>query len=122
VVPDLCTFVIDIRTNDCYTHAQVFDILKELCRAELTARSFRLKSSGIPLSHPLVVSGLKLNLHAYGSPTLSDQALMPFPSLKLGVGDSARSHTANEYIHIKELEEGLRIYQDILTHIHIPKK
>jgi acetylornithine deacetylase len=121
VVPDLCSFVIDIRTNELYANEEVFEILQQHIGAELVARSFRLKSSRISLNHPLVLSGLKMNLTAFGSPTLSDQALMPFPSLKMGVGDSARSHTADEFIYIKELEEGLNLYKAIITGIHIPK-
>lgn len=121
VVPDQCSFVIDIRTNELYTNEEVFDILKQQVKADVKALSFRLKSSGISLDHPLVLAGLNLNLIPFGSPTLSDQALMPFPSLKLGVGDSARSHTADEFINIKEIENGLSLYHAIITGIHIPK-
>lgn len=121
VVPDQCSFVIDIRTNELYTNEEVFETLKQLVKADVKARSFRLKSSGISLDHPLVLAGLHLNLIPFGSPTLSDQALMPFPSLKLGVGDSARSHTADEFIKIKEIEIGLSLYHAIVTGIHIPK-
>jgi acetylornithine deacetylase len=121
VVPDQCSFVIDVRTNELYTNEQVFEILKQQVKADLKVRSFRLKSSGISLHHPLVLSGLHLKLTPFGSPTLSDQALMPFPSLKLGVGDSARSHTADEFIKIKEIEDGLYLYHALITGIHIPK-
>lgn len=121
VVPDQCSFVIDVRTNELYTNEQVFEILKQQVKADLKVRSFRLKSSGISLHHPLVLSGLHLKLTPFGSPTLSDQALMPFPSLKLGVGDSARSHTADEFIKIKEIEDGLSLYHALITGIHIPK-
>jgi acetylornithine deacetylase len=121
VVPDHCTFVIDIRTNELYSNEEVFEILRQTVKADLKARSFRLRSSGIPLSHPLVLSGLKLNLTPFGSPTLSDQALMPFPSLKLGVGDSARSHTADEFIKMQEIENGLSLYYAMITGIQLSK-
>lgn len=121
VIPDQCSFVIDVRTNELYTNEEIFEILKQQVKADLKARSFRLKSSGISLHHPLVLSGLHLKLTPFGSPTLSDQALMPFPSLKLGVGYSARSHTADEFIKIKEIEDGLSIYHALITGIHIPK-
>jgi len=110
VVPDSCRFVIDVRTNECYRNEEVYEILQAQVQAELKPRSFRLNSSGIPLEHPLVQSGLNLGLPYFGSPTLSDQALMPFPSLKIGPGDSARSHTADEYIRLSEIREGIDIY------------
>lgn len=114
VVPDTCRYVIDIRTNECYTNAEVFALLRQELEAELTARSFRLNSSRIALEHPLVRAGLALGLPYYGSPTLSDQALLPIPSLKLGCGDSARSHTADEYLLRSELAAGIATYQQLL--------
>ena len=96
VVPDECRFVIDIRTNECYSNQEVLAIIQKEVESELVPRSFRLNSSKIGLEHPLILRGLELGLTYYGSPTLSDQALMPFPTLKIGVGDSARSHTADE--------------------------
>ncbi|GJM33431.1 MAG: acetylornithine deacetylase [Saprospiraceae bacterium] len=114
VVPDSCRFVLDVRTNECYTNREVFELLQNLTKSKLTARSFRLNSSGIPLDHPIVQSGLKMALNYYGSPTLSDQALMPFPSLKIGPGDSARSHTADEFIVRKEIERGIETYIGLL--------
>ena len=110
VVPDSCRFVIDVRTNECYRNEEVYEILQAQVQAELKPRSFRLNSSGIPLEHPLVQSGLNFGLPYFGSPTLSDQALMPFPSLKIGPGDSARSHTADEYIRLSEIREGIEMY------------
>ncbi|AEE49926.1 M20 family metallo-hydrolase [Haliscomenobacter hydrossis] len=110
VVPDSCRFVIDVRTNECYRNEEVFEILQSQLQSELTPRSFRLNSSGIALEHPLVQSGLNLGLPYFGSPTLSDQALMPFPSLKIGPGDSARSHTADEYIRLSEIRAGIDTY------------
>lgn len=114
VVPDRCRFVIDIRTNECYPNEEVFAILQKNLRSELRARSFRLNSSGIPLDHPLVRRGEALGLRSYGSPTLSDAALIPFPTLKIGPGDSARSHTADEFVYIREIEEGIETYLKLI--------
>ncbi len=114
VVPDSCKFVIDLRSNECYSNEELFDFLQKQTQSELKARSFRLNSSGIAMDHPLVRSGLQLGLKTYGSPTLSDQALMPFPSLKLGPGDSARSHTADEYIKLSEIKSGIETYINLL--------
>ena len=114
VVPDRCRFVLDVRTNERYSNAEVLEILqKELC-SELRPRSLRLNSSSIDLEHPLVVRGRELGLVCFGSPTLSDQALMPFPTLKIGCGDSARSHTADEFIFLDEIEKGIEVYAHFL--------
>jgi len=110
VVPDTCRYVVDVRTQECYTNREVFDILQEHTAAELSARSFRLNPSGIPPDHPLVQAGVALGMKIYGSPTLSDQALCPFPTIKAGPGDSARSHTADEFIRLSEVEEGIKAY------------
>lgn len=120
VVPDTCRFVIDIRTNECYRNEEVFQLLQNAVRSELTARSFRLNSSGIAVDHPLVKSGLAMELSYYGSPTLSDQALMPFPSLKMGCGHSARSHTADEFIYLDEIRNAIPIYIQLLEQLHWP--
>lgn len=114
VVPDTCNFVIDVRTNEAYSNQEVFDILQNHLKSEVKARSFRLNSSKIELTHPLVQSGLALGLNYFGSPTLSDQALLSFPTLKIGCGDSARSHTADEFIYLKEIEEGIDTYIQLL--------
>ena len=114
VVPDECRFVIDIRTNECYTNQEVLGIIQKEVESALVARSFRLNSSKIGLEHPLILRGLELGLTYYGSPTLSDQALMPFPTLKIGVGDSARSHTADEFVYVKEIEQGIDTYIKLL--------
>jgi acetylornithine deacetylase len=119
VVPDTCKFVIDIRSNECYSNAEIFEIIQKEVKSELRPRSFRLNSSRIALSHPLILRGIGLNLPYYGSPTLSDQALMPFETLKIGPGDSARSHTANEYIGVKEIEDGIEIYKKLLEDLQI---
>lgn len=110
VVPDTCRYVVDVRTQECYTNREVFDILQEHTAAELSARSFRLNPSGIPPDHPLVQAGVAVGMKTYGSPTLSDQALCPFPTIKAGPGDSARSHTADEFIRLSEMEEGIKAY------------
>lgn len=114
VVPDQCTFVVDVRTNEHYSNQQAFEIVAGLIESEVRARSFRLNSSGIELAHPIVQRGVDLGLTYYGSPTTSDQAVMPFPSIKIGPGDSARSHTADEYIRPSEIEEGFKIYVALL--------
>ena len=114
VVPDSCKFVIDIRTNEEYGNEQVFDFLQEHTHSNLKARSFRLNSSKIGLNHPIVKKGLALGRPYYGSPTLSDQALLPFTTIKIGCGKSERSHTADEFIYIKEIEEGVGVYLALL--------
>lgn len=119
VVPDLCSFTIDVRTNEFYSNQKVCDIITELVDADVVPRSFRLNSSGIPIAHPIVQRGISLGLNYYGSPTTSDQAVIPFPSVKIGPGDSARSHTADEYILISEMEEGFQIYVDLLTNLQL---
>lgn len=114
VVPDECKIVIDVRTNELYTNEEVFDIISSHCKSECRARSFRLHSSRIDLNHPLVERCVALGLQPFGSPTLSDQALMPFASLKLGPGQSARSHSANEYIKVSEIEHAIGLYLRLL--------
>ncbi|MGB0166795.1 MAG: M20 family metallo-hydrolase [Luteibaculum sp.] len=117
VVPDQCHFVIDVRTNEKYSNQEVFDLLSKHLQSKLIARSFRLNSSGIPEDHILIDVAQKLGIKTYGSPTLSDQALMPFPSVKIGPGESSRSHTADEFITLEELEAGLHCYQQILKNL-----
>ena len=119
VVPDTCTFVVDVRTNEHYSNQQACEIITELIVSDVAPRSFRLNSSGIPIEHPIVQRGINLGLNYYGSPTTSDQAVIPYPSIKIGPGDSARSHTADEYILISEIEEGFRIYVDLLTGLQL---
>lgn len=115
VVPDQCHFVIDVRTTDAYSNEAVFDILQNLTDAQLTARSFRLQASGLSETHPIIQAGKSMGLTYFGSPTLSDQALLPFPTLKIGPGDSARSHTADEYIELSEIEEAISIYTQLIN-------
>lgn len=114
VIPDRCEFVIDVRVNDRYSNHEVFEILQSRVKSTLKARSFRLNSSFLPREHPLFQAVIRLGLDTYGSPTLSDQALMDFPSLKIGPGDSARSHTADEFVYLREIEEGYKIYHNLL--------
>ena len=114
VVPDECKIVVDVRTNEHYTNEEVFDIISSHCKSEWRARSFRLHSSRIDLNHPLVERCVAFGLQPFGSPTLSDQALMPFASLKLGPGQSARSHSADEYISVSEIEHAIGLYLRLL--------
>ena len=114
VVPDECKIVVDVRTNELYTNEEVFDIISSHCKSECRARSFRLHSSRIDLNHPLVERCVALGLQPFGSPTLSDQALMPFASLKLGPGQSARSHSVDEYIKVSEIEHAIGLYLRLL--------
>lgn len=115
VVPDKCRFVVDVRTTDAYSNQETLAIIREHVDCGVEPRSTRLNPSGIGDDHPIVKAGKSLGRNTYGSPTLSDQALMPFPSVKVGPGDSARSHTADEYIFIKEIEEGVAIYIAMLS-------
>ncbi|TDO05302.1 M20 family metallo-hydrolase [Sunxiuqinia elliptica] len=119
VVPDQCSFVVDVRTNEHYSNQKAFEIIDSLIGSEVKARSFRLNSSGIELDHPIVKRGMDLGLTYYGSPTTSDQAVMPFRSIKIGPGDSARSHTADEYILISELKEGFKTYVSLLDGLRL---
>lgn len=119
VVPDSCTFVVDVRTNGMYTNQEVLGIISKSVKCDVKARSTRLNSSSIPLEHPLIQKGIQLGRPYYGSPTMSDQAFMPFPTLKMGPGDSARSHTADEYILLSEIEEGIDIYVRMLEGLEV---
>ena len=114
VVPDRCTFTVDVRSNECYTNIELLDEIRKNIHSEVQARSTRLNSSHIPADHPLVVRCVELGGRPYGSPTLSDQALLSCPSLKLGPGDSARSHTADEYIKTGEIRDGIAFYYQLL--------
>jgi acetylornithine deacetylase len=114
VVPDLCEFVLDVRVTDAYSLEEALEELKASLNAELTPRSLRLQSSHVPEGHLILKVGEELSLKTYGSPTLSDQALIPYPSVKIGPGDSARSHSADEYIYLNEIQEGIEGYIKIL--------
>ena len=115
VVPDKCEFTIDVRTNEYYTNEEVFEFLQQHTKSELKARSFRLHSSSIPEDHPLIARCKSLGMQPFGSPTLSDQALMSFPSFKLGPGESSRSHSADEFVKISEIENAIDTYLQILS-------
>ncbi|CAZ95292.1 M20 family metallo-hydrolase [Zobellia galactanivorans] len=114
VVPAQVDLVIDVRVNDKYTNSEIAEILKKEAPCELKERSLKLNSSAIDINHPLVQSGIALGRKTYGSPTLSDQAALSCQSLKLGPGDSTRSHSADEYIYVHEIEEGIDLYINLL--------
>jgi acetylornithine deacetylase len=117
VVPAVCNFTVDVRVTDAYRNEEVLKIISQNVDCEVNPRSTRLKPSSISLDHPIVKAGIALGRETYGSPTTSDQALLDIPSLKMGPGDSARSHMADEYIYIKEIEEGIDLYIKLLTEI-----
>ena len=117
VLPAQCKFVVDTRINELYSFEEVLEIIKSNVQCEVKPRSTRLRSTSIALNHPLVQAGLDLGRTCYGSPTTSDKALMPFPALKIGPGDSARSHTADEYIYIDEIKNGIELYIKLLERI-----
>ena len=114
VGPDACTFVVDVRTNECYSNVEVLAEIQANLHCKAQARSTRLNSSRIDADHPLIQRCIRMGRVPFGSPTLSDQALMSFPSFKLGPGNSSRSHTADEFICVSELEEALQFYLDLL--------
>lgn len=114
VIPDQCKFTVDIRTNECYSNEEVFHVIQNNVNAEIVVRGFRLNSSHTPLDHPFLSRANLLELKPFGSPTLSDQALMSFPSVKIGPGDSSRSHTADEYILLSEIREAIELYVRLL--------
>ncbi|MCX2741876.1 M20 family metallo-hydrolase [Pontibacter anaerobius] len=117
VVPDTCTFTVDVRLTDAYTMEEVLETIQQHVKAEVKPRSMRLKPSSIPMEHPLVQAGVRMGRTTYGSPTTSDQALLPIPSLKMGPGFSGRSHMADEYIYLHEIEEGIKLYIELLEKV-----
>lgn len=119
VIPDECKFVIDIRTNELYSNEEIVAVLAGLIQSEVKPRSLRLRSSGININHPFVKKAQQLNIECYGSPTMSDQSLMPYLSVKIGPGDSARSHTANEYVYVGEIQAGIEKYIELLTGLEL---
>ena len=119
VVPDKCSFVVDVRSNEMYSNEEILEEIRTYVSCEVQPRSTRLSSTATPLDHPVVMRGEELKLLLFGSPTLSDQALMPFPSLKMGPGYSARSHTADEYILTDEIEDAIEIYIDLLDKLEL---
>ena len=119
VVPDECSIVVDIRSNECYSNEELFSEICSHIHSEAKARSFRLNSSHISPDHPVIRRAVEMGRIPFGSPTLSDQALMSFPSVKIGPGKSSRSHTADEYIRVSEIEEAIRIYIELLDGLRI---
>ena len=119
VVPDRCTFIVDVRSNDCYSNQQLLEEIRALVSCEVTPRSTRLSSSHISLLHPAVQKAVALGRSCYGSPTLSDMAVMPFPSLKMGPGNTSRSHKADEYICKEEIRDAIATYVALLTDLKI---
>lgn len=114
MIPDKCTFVVDVRSNELYTNEEILEIIRENVHCHVEPRSVRLCSTATQLDHPIVKRAQQMKLALYGSPTLSDQALMPFPSVKIGPGDSARSHTADEYVFVDEIAKGIETYIQLL--------
>ncbi|MDD4515900.1 M20 family metallo-hydrolase [Massilibacteroides sp.] len=119
VVPDHCEFTVDIRTNEFYSNEKLFELISEQVSCEIKARSFRLNSTRTDLNHPFVQRALMLGKEPFGSPTLSDQALMPFASVKIGPGQSSRSHTADEYIRPSEIREAIDTYVRLLDGLQL---
>lgn len=118
MVPAVCNFIVDIRVTEAYTHEEILETVRAHVQCEVQPRSMRLRSSKIDKNHPLVQAGIKLGKQTYGSPTTSDAALIPVPVLKCGPGDSARSHTADEFIYLAEIEAGINTYIQILEQIN----
>jgi acetylornithine deacetylase len=117
IVPAECKYVVDVRVNELYTMEEALELIRSNVQSEVMPRSTRLRSSFISLGHPLVKAGIALGKTYYGSPTTSDKALMPFPALKIGPGDSARSHTADEFIYLNEIKQGIQDYIQILNQV-----
>ncbi|RYE18250.1 MAG: M20/M25/M40 family metallo-hydrolase, partial [Sphingobacteriaceae bacterium] len=117
VVPATCTFTVDVRVTDAYRNEEVLAMIKEQVNCEVKPRSIRLKPSSIPKNHPIVQAGINLGRFTYGSPTTSDQSLLDIPSIKLGPGDSGRSHMADEFVYVDEIREGIELYVKILDQL-----
>jgi len=122
VVPSVCRYVVDVRVTDAYSHEELLDTIRAHVSSEVTPRSLRMRATRIEENHPLVRAGLGMGKRAYGSPTSSDKALMPFPALKCGPGDSARSHTADEYVELGEVADGLEGYIQLLETVFAEKR
>ena len=119
VVPDACAFVVDVRPNGMYTNPELLALIKESVSCEVKERSTRIGSSHIDMAHPVVQRGLSLGLEAFGSPTTSNQAVVPFTTLKIGPGQSSRSHTADEYIEIQEITSAIEAYFSLLDGLEL---
>ncbi|MBS1507913.1 MAG: M20 family metallo-hydrolase [Bacteroidetes bacterium] len=118
-VPPECKFTVDCRATDAYSLEEILETVQQNVKCEVTPRSLRLRPSGVDENHPLALSGKKLGLQFYGSPTTSDQALIPVPSVKIGPGDSARSHSANEFIYVQEIENGIETYIALIENLNL---
>lgn len=119
VIPDSCSYVVDIRSNERYSNSELLEIIEKSVKSKVAARSTRLNSSAISLEHPLVKRAVELGRKPYGSPTLSNQALLTVPTLKIGPGDTTRSHTANEFVLISEIREGMELFAKMLNGLKI---
>jgi acetylornithine deacetylase/succinyl-diaminopimelate desuccinylase-like protein len=117
VVPSQCHFVVDVRVNELYTFADIIAVIRSNVKSEVVPRSLRMRSTSIAMDHPLIKAGISLERTYYGSPTTSDKALMPFQTLKMGPGDSARSHTADEYIYTGEINKAIELYIELLKQV-----
>ena len=117
IIPDECKYVIDVRVNEHYSNQEIVDTLSQHLKADLTPRSLKWRSKGIDLSHPIVKTTEKLGIPSFGSPTLSDQMHCNFPTVKIGPGDSTRSHTPDEHIHLSEIEDGVKTYISLLDNL-----
>ena len=119
VVPDMCKFVVDVRSNGIYDNLQILEVIRQNVKCEFAPRSTRLNGAHISMDHPIVKKGLALGLTAYGSPTTSNQSVCQFTTIKIGPGDSSRSHTADEYILRSEIEQGIEIYTALLDGLQL---
>lgn len=122
VIPAECRFMVDVRVNECYKNVELVELIREAVECKVEPRSTHLNSSSIPLDHPAVERLVAMGKKPFGSPTMSNQAVMPFTTLKLGAGDSARSHTADEYICLHEIEEAIELYYNLLNGLKIEKQ
>lgn len=113
-VPERCSFVVDLRINECYTHEEILAEIQRNVKCAVTPRSLRMKSSSIPITHPFVAGAIELGYEVYGSPTSSDTAIMPWNAVKIGPGDSARSHSADEFIYVVEIEQAIEKFLQLL--------
>ena len=121
VVPDECRFVVDVRPNERYSNAEVVELIRQHVESEVNPRSLDLNASGIAADHPLVKRGAEMGIRQYGSQTMSDQVHMPFACIKMGPGDTRRSHTADEFVYLQEIEDGIRIYFELLNGLELSK-
>jgi acetylornithine deacetylase len=118
-VPPECKFTVDVRATDAYSLEEILDIIQSNVKSEIKPRSLRLRPKGVDSNHPIIGTAKKLSMDMYGSPTTSDQALIPAPSVKIGPGDSARSHSADEFIFVKEIETGISSYISLLSELKL---